>query len=317
MDNRADPLRKITPDNLKTEVASNLDIPTLRAFSQVSKLANVLFKEPLLRHLFNRIKIHLIRCESAEVEALLKVNPAVLFTRTDKQVVCFASIKMRPTLLQIARLLADMDMCKVIINAFDRVEDGKAAAKEQLEVLPDKLIGRAVYNFKPVVDAILSRKNLKKILQQFRTDIDKIVKEKGFPIILLLYAYELHDANYSNWDDVQLNIFCINVIGYLQRKAPAWLKKELAAGLANGGIAEGQVGSFVLVSKQSIDSLDEVPGKGVGYNYCVNMFGSAALRIGKFISYPRFHDLLLKKQKFLTDVLTSEKNAECELKPTK
>ena len=252
-------LLDLPSDILNKEVAKpgNLDTQSLINLRKVNKRANQLFKPAFFQYL----KKYIQRSAKTQVQALLTMH------------LNFDVDHLRDA-FRAALRFGDIDLCKVIVK-------GREDILKQIEI-PKKLVDeKNTYDFSAVVAAIESGQNVEEILAKMRTDLDKIVKEKGFPFQALLNAYEIYDKNYDPWTIGQCKLFSVKVIGYLQRLSPAWLKKALAKGIYNipeNGKMCGD--TFTLQSGESIDPAREVPNSGLGFYFCVNIFGGRAQGAG-------------------------------------
>lgn len=252
VDVRKPALLNLAPDTLRNEVAKpdNLDTGSVINLSLANQYTYQLFKPTLLQ----RLKKYVERSAKKQVKALLNIH--LDFDVSHLRNIFLAALKER-----------DIDLCKAITG---RRKD----VLEQIE-LPKKLIDETnTYDFSAVVAAIESGKNVEEALAKMRIDLDKIVKEKGFPFQAMLEAYEIFDKKRS-WTLEQNKLFCVKVIGYLQRLSPAWLKKTLVTGIHNiteNGMTCGD--DFILESGESLDPASYVPNKGLGFDFCVNIFAT-------------------------------------------
>lgn len=254
MDTRTTTLLNLPSEILNNEMAKpdNLDTRSVINVSLANKYTYQLFKPTLLQ----RLKKYIERSAKKQVEVLLKIHPN--FDVSHLRNIFLAALKDR-----------DIDLLKVLTK-------GREAVLKEIE-LPKKLVDETnTYDFSAVVAAIESGQNVEEALAKMRTDLDKIVKEKGFPFQALLDAYENYDKKYDPWTIEQCKLFSVKVIGYLQRLSPAWLKKALATGIYNI-IEKGQAcgDTFTLKSGESIDPAKDVPNSGLGFDFCVNIFGVA------------------------------------------
>jgi hypothetical protein len=246
VDTRTTTLLDIPSDTLTNEVANpdNLDIQSLINLSSVNKYARSgLFKPAFFQHL----KKYIERSAKKQVESLLRIN--LNFDASHLRALCQKVLRE-----------GDIDLLKVLTK-------GREDVLKQIE-LPNKLVDENnTYDFSDVIAAIESGQNVEEVLAKMRTDLERIVKEKGFPFQAMLNAYEIYDKKYDPWTAEQCKIFSVKVIGYLQRLSPAWLKKALATGIYNitkEGKACGD--AFILQSGESIDAAKDVPNRGLGFD---------------------------------------------------
>jgi hypothetical protein len=254
VDARTTTLLDISSDLLNNEVAKpdNLDTKSLISLSSVNKYAQSgLFKPAFFQHLKKGIQ----RSAKKQVELLLKIN--LNFDASHLRALCQKVLRE-----------GDIDLLKVLTK-------GREAVLKEIE-LPKKLIDETnTYDFSAVIAAIESGKSIEDVLAKMRTDLERIVKEKGFPFQALLNAYEIYDKKFDPWTAEQCKIFSVKVVGYLQRLSPAWLKKALATGIYNiteEGKACGD--TFILQRGESIDPATDAPNKGLGFDFCVNIVGA-------------------------------------------
>ena len=254
MDARTTTLLDLAPYTLRDELAKpgNLDTGSVINLSLANKYTYQLFKPTL----FLRLKKYVERSAKRQVEALLKIHSD--FDVSDLRNIFLAALKDR-----------DIDMCKAITEV-------RKDVLEQIELPKKFVVETNTYDFSAVVSAIESRNNVEEVLAKMRTDLDKIVKEKGFPFQALLDAYEIYDNKFDPWINKRGKLFSIKVLGYLQRLSPDWLKKALATGVYHIA-AQGKMvcaNNYRLQSGESIDPARAVPNKGLGFDFCVNIMGN-------------------------------------------
>lgn len=242
-------LLELEPDHLlKQEVANDLDAQSLINLARTNKCAYGLFKPASIAYQY--IKKFVERSAKTQMSALLAQSRNFNITINQLHHAVYSALR-----------LGDIDLVKVIMK-------GREDEFKQIE-LPNKLIDNTYkYDFSYIVEAIESNDAVKieEALTKFRAELDQMVKEKGFPFQALLDALMLYQKKYREWSPEQCKIFSIKVIGYLQRLSPAWLKKAYAN-------AWDDVDSFMLASGESIDPAADVANKGLGFEFCVNVFG--------------------------------------------
>ena len=175
MDARTTTLLDLDSDILTYGVAKpdNLDTRSLMNLVQVNNRAYQLFKPTLFQRY---LKKHIERSAQKQVEELLNYLK-------------FDFNHLRDAFLMAFRL-GDIDLCKMIAK-------GREDVLKQIE-LPKKIVDeKNTYDFSAVVAAIESGQNVEAVLAQFRTDLDEIVKEKGFPIQALFDAHEIYDKKFN------------------------------------------------------------------------------------------------------------------------
>lgn len=293
MNNRT--LLDLSSDTLNQVTKSeNLDIQSLINLRRVNKRAYGLFQPTFSQHL----KKYVERSAKKQVETLLSMH-----LNFDAGHLCDA--------FHTALRLGDIDLCKVIAR-------GREDILEQIEI-PKKLVDESnSYDFSAVVAAISSGQNREEAFAKFRTDLDNIVKDKGFPFQALLNAYETYDENtrylHYPWTIEQYKLFIVKVLGYLQRLSPAWLRKELATGIKQ--IKEqGKVcgDTFTLKTGESTDP--NVPNSGLGFDFGVTLLGGAVSWHGERLlggftsrSYHYMKDYLELKQQRLVNLCSKIQN---------
>lgn len=232
---------KLSPDLLKQELTNDLDVQSLINFTLINRRAHSLLKPTSLAYQY--LKKFVERSAKKQVSTMLTNAPSFNITFNHLQDAVHSAL-----------MLGDIDLVKVITKG--REDEFKQIA------FPTKLVDETnTYDFSAVVAAIKSGKDVEKVLAKYRRDLDKIVKEKGFPFQALLDALEIYNEKFDKLTYGESRIFSINVIGYLQRLSPAWLKK---ASWGYGG------NTFI---PESIDPSRQVPNKGLGFDFCVGKPG--------------------------------------------
>lgn len=252
METRTKTLLDLDSQTLFDEVAkqANLDAGSVINVSLANRYTYQLFKPTLLQHL----KKYAERSAKKQVEGLLNIH--LNFDSAHLRDICLTVLK-----------LGDIDILKVITK-------GREHVLTQIRIPVNLVDITNMYDFTAVVAAIDSDQNVDSVLEKMRTELDNIVKEKGFPFQAMLDAYEIYDKQFNPWTREQCELFTVNVIGYLQRLSPAWLKKGLATGIYNITEAKQACGdTLILKSGESIDVEKDVPNIGIGFDFCVDIFG--------------------------------------------
>lgn len=301
MDNIADPL--------KTEISRHLNIRSLINLSLASHFTYRLFKPTL----FQQLQKYVERSAKKQVEILIKIYPELSSFICRNKVITYGGVQYEnPTLLQLSRSLCDIEMCKILLG-------GKKEEFIQIKTFPGILIDKENnYDFTKLIEAIESGHQVEDALIIFRKDLDIIIREKGFPFQALIDACGIYDKKIGIWIQTDTcKLFAIKVIGYLQRLAPAWFRRALACGLSNCGES-----NFILLSKESIDPALDVVGKGLGYEFCVNVYGAADnTPLGQWSELVLIHGIALiikeffEQRQHLLTILCSE-NSPAYRKPS-
>jgi hypothetical protein len=323
MQNRTAPLFNLSPDILNKEVVKpdNLDTHSVINLSLANKYTYQLFKPSLLQRLIK----YLERNATTQIKTLIKAYPN--FNLPDLHPICKKALE-----------LGDFATTKEIIKA------NPAVLKLNNIELPKKLLNESnTYNFGAILAAIESNNNIKKTLSEFRSDLDKTVNEKGFPFQALLDAYQLYNEHALRWQEESWSsspqepdkgaIFSVNVIGYLQRLSPAWLRKILVLGFAaineedeaielsfamiKDNISQqalSRANKFILGDNQSLDPSLDLPNSGLGYDFCVNVLmlpsgpttGISQPYTGASFSSAGYNELIVQAFKELFNAKTKE-----------
>ncbi len=305
-------LLDLAPQNLLTQevAAKDLDDQSIKDLAQTNRQANRLFKPVLaFRHLKNFVE------RSAKTQVLHMLNNPLRFSFTADQLrYAFDS----------AFRLGNLDLCKDMM---------KARANELKQIQLPKLLDETnTYDFTDVLAAIETDKDVEKVLTKMRADLDKIVKEKGFPFQALIDVLKIYDDKFHNNGArlEQLQIIGVKVIGYLQRLSTTWLRKAYA----NKWSLEGDTFNLMTFlrtaehiddpslevpfvrSDQSIDPALDIPNAGLGYDICVNWSGKACHMIGHelFLATAGDVEALLKtKMAELEGLCDNTLEQKCEL----
>lgn len=253
---------KMIPDPLQYDIARHFPTRSIINLSLVDKFTYKLFQPTL----FQRLQYYVERGAKKQVGLLLTIHPELISFSCTKTSIPYADNNYsEPTVLQLARALCDIDMCMVLVT-------GRKEALFQIQHFPKILIVKEnTYDFTVLITAIETGIQLEETLVTFRNDLDKIIREKGFPFQALVDACEIYDKKVGQWQQLDVSkIFAVKVIGYFQRKAPFWFRRALACGISNCGES-----NFILSCKQSVDPANDIPGFGLGYEFCINAYGNS------------------------------------------
>lgn len=245
---------------LKQEVANNLDEQSLVTLTQLNKRANTLFKSSLAYKYF---KNFVERSAKKQISVMLAQSLNFNITVSQLRNVVYSAVK-----------LGDTDLIKMILK-------GRESEFKQSE-FPKKWVDKTnTYDFSAIVEALESGKDVENVLAQFRIKLDAIVKEKGFPFQALLDCLQIYGNKYDTWNHEQRLIFSKKVIGFFQRLSPVWLKLVYVNCWSDGGNTLNTLTPHLI---KFIDPAYEVPNIGLGFDFCVNLFGS----ISAYNNFPVF-----------------------------
>lgn len=189
---------------------------------------------------------HVLFGNQTAAEKQLKANPSLLLPKNTHPMTDFSGKSVQGlTSFQAALCVGDVDMCEMMRKIFLTMENGEQLMQAQFcEIFPegvetkiekqnrnafkfDEIINVIIHSLPEHVTAALSKEDdgspLCEALKQFR----KVFKEKSdlervFNPYHLLAAFERYDQQFDDFQSRdQQQLFCIHVIGFVQRSLPA------------------------------------------------------------------------------------------------
>ncbi|WP_133130427.1 F-box protein [Legionella yabuuchiae] len=242
-------LERLPVELIDRHISKHLSDKDLARLSRTSRTMFSLCHEPLAQRAVKTLLLHVIKGEEAEALKMINANLRLLFIPSQATAIDYSGRSYKDyTPFQAALLSHDVTLWRKIEPYFNKLPNGQEEKARQFkELFPEDLPKQKSYNFNTLVQVIsnssdadimaaLRKENndtsICEALKDFRTDFAALaMKETLFNPLHLITTLKIYDEQFTPWSWNQRNLFCNQVIGYIQRFLPACHAQALCQGL--------------------------------------------------------------------------------------